>query len=120
MPIIFSKNKGEFNPIFYREDHFKLFEWNNFWLSEKSQIAGSRGWDAEGFNNAQNCSQFDPHGPVTTFHGFKGLENDNVRRIDYIFIKNDVRVYKYGVLCDRDEKGYPSDHFPVVVEVSVC
>ncbi len=40
------KTKGEYIPILYRKDRFKLLSYNHFWLSKTPQIAGSRSWRA--------------------------------------------------------------------------
>lgn len=37
---------GEFNPIFYRQDRFKLLDWQTQWLSDQPDTPGSLGWDA--------------------------------------------------------------------------
>lgn len=39
------REAGEFNPVFYRRDRFKLLDWGTFWLSETPDSAGSKGWD---------------------------------------------------------------------------
>ena len=38
-------------------------------------------------------------------------------RIDYIWVTNRVAVQKYGVLNDMQYGHFPSDHFPVMVQV---
>ena len=40
------KDRGEFSPILYRKERFKLLKWGTFWLSETPQDTGSVGWDA--------------------------------------------------------------------------
>jgi endonuclease/exonuclease/phosphatase family metal-dependent hydrolase len=59
-----------------------------------------------------------PHGPRKTWRGIRpgGLGSG---RIDYIFIQNQCRVLRYGVLSDQADIGYPSDHFPVVVDLEI-
>ena len=59
-----------------------------------------------------------PQGPRKTWRGIRpgGLGSG---RIDYIFVQNGCRVVRYGVLSDRPESGYPSDHFPVVVDLEL-
>lgn len=37
---------GEFSAILYRKDRFELLDGNTFWLSQTSEVAGSKGWDA--------------------------------------------------------------------------
>jgi endonuclease/exonuclease/phosphatase family metal-dependent hydrolase len=41
------KQDGEYAPIFYRKDRFRLLEHSQFWLSETPDVAGSKGWDAD-------------------------------------------------------------------------
>ncbi|MDA8763042.1 endonuclease/exonuclease/phosphatase family protein [Flavobacteriaceae bacterium] len=39
------KTKGEYSPIFYKKEKYKLLESNTFWLSESPETV-SKGWDA--------------------------------------------------------------------------
>ena len=39
------KTKGEYSPIFYKKQKYKLLKSNTFWLSETPQVV-SKGWDA--------------------------------------------------------------------------
>ena len=39
------KQKGEYAPIFYRKDRFKLLDSNTFWLSQYPDSVGFIGWD---------------------------------------------------------------------------
>ncbi|GAA4646469.1 endonuclease/exonuclease/phosphatase family protein [Pontixanthobacter gangjinensis] len=55
-------------------------------------------------------------GPEGTFNGYNFSE-PVTRRIDYIFSNEEVLVIKYAVLSDSKDLRYPSDHFPVMVEV---
>jgi len=38
--------KGEYSPVFFLKDRFKVMEKGNFWLSETPDVPGSKGWDA--------------------------------------------------------------------------
>jgi len=40
------KKAGEFSPLFYRRDRWKLLESGTFWLAEDPGKAGATGWDA--------------------------------------------------------------------------
>ena len=40
------KSKGEFSPIYYRNDRFTLRDNGTFWLSETPETPGSKSWDA--------------------------------------------------------------------------
>lgn len=57
-------------------------------------------------------------GPVGTFNAFN-FESDSTTRIDYIFISNlsEIEVQKYAVLNNSYHLKYPSDHFPVFVQL---
>ncbi len=70
------------------------------------------------FNDSYEISPVEPYGLTGTFNGFNFCEMPT-RRIDYIFVKNDVTVKKYGVLSDNYGLKYPSDHFPVLVELQL-
>lgn len=60
----------------------------------------------------------DPHGPDVTFHGFDGPRSGE--RLDHVLVTGGVGVDRYGVLTDAGADGrYPSDHFPVVVDLTV-
>lgn len=52
-----------------------------------------------------------------TFHGYRGPE-DASRRIDYIFASAALPVLGAGILYDRPEGRWLSDHFPVEAEVA--
>lgn len=40
------KTKGEYAPIFYKNDRFQLVKSGNFWLAEDINAVGKKGWDA--------------------------------------------------------------------------
>ncbi len=40
------KEAGEYSAILYRRERFEVLESGNFWLSERPDVAGSKGWDA--------------------------------------------------------------------------
>ena len=40
------KDKGEFSPVFYKRDRFKLLDQGTFWISETPEKVGVKGWDA--------------------------------------------------------------------------
>jgi endonuclease/exonuclease/phosphatase family metal-dependent hydrolase len=56
------------------------------------------------------------HGPRISFFGFD-VSNTRGRRIDYIFVSNNVHVLRHGILTDQWSGYYPSDHLPVLAEV---
>lgn len=57
-------------------------------------------------------------GPEGTFNGFH-FDQPVTRRIDYIFVSEDIKVNKYAVLSDNWNVQYPSDHFPVFVYIKL-
>lgn len=57
-------------------------------------------------------------GPVATFNGFK-VDEPATKRIDYIFIPKGIIVKQYKVLLEIKDNRYPSDHFPVYVELVI-
>lgn len=68
--------------------------------------------------DSRTVSMQPPFGSYGTFNGFKPNENLN-KRIDYIFISNKCKVLKYGTLTDSVDLRYPSDHFPVLIDVII-
>ena len=59
-----------------------------------------------------------PHyGPTGTFNNFKTKEESD-EPIDYIFIKNKVRVLKHATFSQSWKGRFSSDHFPVFAQVS--
>jgi endonuclease/exonuclease/phosphatase family metal-dependent hydrolase len=37
---------GEYSPVFYKQDRFKVIDWGTLWLTETPYDTGSIGWDA--------------------------------------------------------------------------
>lgn len=71
-------------------------------------------------DDCRDITQEKPFGPSGTFNDFK--HNEPVTKlIDYIFIskKSNWKVKKYAVLSDSKDLRYPSDHFPVYVEINL-
>ncbi|MEA5045966.1 MAG: endonuclease/exonuclease/phosphatase family protein [Petrimonas sp.] len=58
-----------------------------------------------------------PYGTEGTFNSFR-LDFPMRDRIDYIWVSEGVKVNKYGVLNDVQYGHFPSDHFPVMVNVT--
>lgn len=210
-------DKGEFNPIFYLKERFESVRSGTFWLSQTSNRAGTKGWDAmyrrivtwgefidkltekvffyfnTHFDNfgrvaraqsanlmlskiadiaqdkpvivtgdfnctkgseayqiltgkIQNRQNLEPlkdtlceserghHGPHITFHDYKAMSFykmiEKLKRlgkapskmeldlgIDFIFVKNSVKVINHGTLSDSWNGKYPSDHMPVVADL---
>ena len=60
-----------------------------------------------------------PFGPEGTFNAFN-YESNSTKRIDYIFVSNseEIKVQKYAVLNNSYQLKFPSDHFPVFVQLT--
>lgn len=184
-------DKGEFSPLFFKKDKFRLLKKGNFWLSETPDKP-SKGWDAalpricswaqledktSGFRFYVFNTHFDHRGVVArkesgrliseniqriaadapailtgdlnfdehhegyasitasgklkstydltairmahggTFNTFN-IASTAEQRIDHIFVTADFDVKRYGILTDSYKAKFPSDHFPVLVEIS--
>ena len=68
-------------------------------------------------NDSKTFAELD-FGPEGTFNGYNFKEAVN-RRIDYIFVSENIDVKKYAVLSDSKDLKYPSDHLPVMVEIQL-
>lgn len=68
------------------------------------------------FTDARYASINGHFGGVSTFNAFKELEPN--RKIDYIFVKEGVKVLEHGVLSDRWDGFWASDHLPVLAEIA--
>ncbi|MDT0688718.1 endonuclease/exonuclease/phosphatase family protein [Salegentibacter sp. F188] len=69
-------------------------------------------------NDSKTISKEAPFGPDKTFNAYEYNELP-ISRIDYIFISEGVEVSKYGVLNNSYDQKYPSDHFPVMVQLQI-
>jgi endonuclease/exonuclease/phosphatase family metal-dependent hydrolase len=71
-------------------------------------------------NDTKAISKEKPFGPYGTFNNFKHNEA-STHLIDYIFLSKSktITVQKYAVLSDAKDLKYPSDHFPVFIEINI-
>lgn len=68
------------------------------------------------WKDARLVSKLPSYGPKGTFTGFDWNKMpDGI--IDHIFIQGKIQVLRHGILTDNYGKKYPSDHFPVMVEL---
>jgi endonuclease/exonuclease/phosphatase family metal-dependent hydrolase len=56
------------------------------------------------------------YGPAATFTSFKEIGGD---RIDYVLVSSDINVLKHGILTDRWDSRFPSDHLPVIASLDM-
>lgn len=59
------------------------------------------------------------HGPVSTFYGGFEVKREVGRRIDYIFVKNNMRTLQHATLSDNWEGAFASDHLAVIATLKV-
>ena len=69
-------------------------------------------------NDAYTATQRPPYGTTGTYNSFN-LNAKMKDRIDYVWTTRHFTVNKYGVLNDMQYGHFPSDHFPVMVNVTV-
>ncbi len=58
-----------------------------------------------------------PAGPSGTFNGFR--DNTVNQRIDYIFVKNGMKVLNHSTCIEKERDIYISDHWPVIALISI-
>jgi len=69
--------------------------------------------------DSKNVSYYPHHGPTGTWTGFKTAYYPNRQPIDYIFIRNNVKVLLHGTLSDSFDGRFPTDHMPVLAEIII-
>lgn len=74
--------------------------------------------DSRPLRDAMHVSDTPHYGPFSTWNGFTEIEPD--RRIDFVFVSDGVRVLRHGILSDRWEGRFLSDHLPVLASVLPC
>ncbi|MDR7129260.1 endonuclease/exonuclease/phosphatase family metal-dependent hydrolase [Algoriphagus sp. 4150] len=68
------------------------------------------------WQDARMISEIPAYGPAGSFTGFD-WERMPDGIIDHVFVKGNIKVIRHGILTDNYGKKYPSDHFPVLVEI---
>jgi endonuclease/exonuclease/phosphatase family metal-dependent hydrolase len=58
-----------------------------------------------------------PLGPVHTFNGFS--DNAKTARVDYIFVRNGMKVLDYSTMIKKENGIFISDHWPVESVISL-
>ncbi|HMB90063.1 MAG TPA: endonuclease/exonuclease/phosphatase family protein [Rhodothermales bacterium] len=71
---------------------------------------------AGALQDVHDVSTFPHHGPTSTWNGFDAIEPG--RWIDFIFVRGPVVVGQHAVLSDTWDGLFPSDHLPVLTEIS--
>lgn len=57
------------------------------------------------------------YGPSWSFHDFGKIPYNKRPLIDYVFVRNGLKVLRYGILAETENNGFLSDHTPVLVTV---
>lgn len=57
------------------------------------------------------------YGPSWSFHDFGKIPYEKRPLIDYVFVRNGLKVLRYGVLAETENNGFLSDHAPILVTV---
>ncbi|MBN2244943.1 MAG: endonuclease/exonuclease/phosphatase family protein [Candidatus Aminicenantes bacterium] len=100
IPLILS---GDFNCT-SQEDPYKILTTG---LNKKS-----------GLQNSMDISLYGHYGGTQTFNGF-----DEVKRpgmiIDFIFVKSVEKVLHHGIVAEKWDNRYVSDHYPVYAEIQL-
>lgn len=57
------------------------------------------------------------YGPAWSFHDFGKIPYEKRELIDYVFVRNGLKVLRYGVLAETENNAFLSDHAPVLATV---
>jgi endonuclease/exonuclease/phosphatase family metal-dependent hydrolase len=68
--------------------------------------------------DALHASSCPHHGPTSSWNGFKEIQPG--RRIDFILVRPPVGVLQHGILSDTFDGRFPSDHLPVIAELTIA
>jgi len=71
-----------------------------------------------GLRDARAASKSAPFGPAGTFNGFQSATE--TKAIDHFFLGKRIEVERYLVLAQLIDGRWPSDHFPVLVDLKVA
>lgn len=71
--------------------------------------------------NMQNTSKIATvaYGPSWSFHDFGRLPLEERVLLDYIFVSKGITVDRYRVIQDTPDRGFLSDHFPVLSDLKL-
>jgi endonuclease/exonuclease/phosphatase family metal-dependent hydrolase len=94
-------------------------DFNSIPESEPYRLLTARGpaGEAPGLIDAFQASACPHHGPTSSWNAFKAIEAG--RRIDFILVRPPVEVLQHGILSDTFDGRFPSDHLPVVADVTL-
>ncbi|WKN43368.1 endonuclease/exonuclease/phosphatase family protein [Tunicatimonas pelagia] len=73
--------------------------------------------ESEALQDAWKKSELPPVGPEKSFSGFTVTPDLPGDRIDHIFVSASLKVSRMAIISEERGGTYPSDHFPVFVEI---
>ncbi|MCM1504860.1 MAG: endonuclease/exonuclease/phosphatase family protein [Muribaculum sp.] len=59
------------------------------------------------------------YGPAWSLHFFGEIPYEDRPLIDYVFVRGDIDVERYGVLAETDSYSYLSDHAPILTTITL-
>ncbi len=68
--------------------------------------------------DTKNITEEPHYGPEETFSGFK-VQQENNKLLDYIFVKDKIKVLKHATLSEIWGVRFTSDHFPVFAKLEL-
>lgn len=84
-------------------------------FNARSDFAGFATLTAR-LHDAARVSRTPTTGGTMTFNGF-GADIQPNNKIDYIFVSPSLEVLSHQIITDRYQQRYPSDHYPIVVNL---
>lgn len=79
-------------------------------------LTGSAGSADVELEDAYYHAEHGHHGPTSTWNGFEEIIPG--RRIDFVFTSSGFNVIQHAILADHQDGRFPSDHLPVVADIS--
>ncbi len=80
------------------------------------QVLVSGHGQASGIFDAKPLSLSGHYGSTRTFNGYSD-DSSPGNPIDYIFVRNIVKVLRHGVIAEKWDGRFSSDHYPVLAEI---
>lgn len=74
--------------------------------------------DANHLTNSKELAKV-VYGPDWSFHDFGEIPYNQRPLLDYVFIRGDIDVDRYGVLAETENEQFLSDHAPVLVTLNL-
>jgi endonuclease/exonuclease/phosphatase family metal-dependent hydrolase len=69
--------------------------------------------------DSKTITRYVHHGPTTTWSGFISAYWPDRPAIDHIFVSEGISILFHGTLSDTFDGRFPSDHMPVISEITI-